>query len=104
VKETDAPLQAGQAAAMSQSSSACGRLYRLIDAQGRPHPVLDHLFESLEEAQAAALAWCEAQGLVPAPAEPGQQEWAVVSQFGLEVSTRSGDWRTLRHAGLPALG
>jgi hypothetical protein len=89
---------------MTVSISAHGRLYRLIDAHGQPHAVLDHVFDSLEEAHAAALAWCEAEGLIPSHADPRQREWFVVSQFGLEVSTRLGDWRTLRHAGLSALG
>lgn len=83
---------------------AHGRLYRLIDAQGQPHPVLDDVYESLEEANAAAMAWCEAEGLIPAQADPHLREGWVVTHFGLEVSTRLGDWRTLRHAGLPALG
>ncbi|NDG74077.1 MAG: hypothetical protein EBX49_01800 [Synechococcaceae bacterium WB8_1B_136] len=89
---------------MTVSIPAQGRFYRLIDARGLPHAELDHVFDSLEEAHAAALAWCEAEGLIASQADASQREWCVVSHFGLEVSTPMGDWRTLRHAGLPALG
>ena len=50
---------------------ACQRQFRLVDHQGAPHPVLDDLYESLDA------AWGEA----------------------MEVSTASGNWRTVRYPG-----
>jgi hypothetical protein len=67
-----------------------GRLYRLVDRQGLPHPVLDDLYDSLESAWGEALNWCEINaGLeIASPACIG---------IGVEVSTPAGSWRTLRH-------
>ncbi|MEB3271396.1 MAG: hypothetical protein VKJ44_07090 [Synechococcus sp.] len=65
------------------------RLYRLVDQQGNPHPVLDDLYESLEAAWTEALNWWQ---------EHVGAEQPVVG-IGVEVSTTSGDWRTLRHPG-----
>ena len=65
------------------------RLYRLVDQQGLPHPVLDDLYDSLEAAWAEALSWWREQ------VGPDQ----TVVGIGVEVSTTSGDWRTLRHPG-----
>ena len=75
------------------------RVYRLLDGQGLPHPELDDLFESLDAAQEAALLWCEAKGLIPDLADACVIHSVVAQQFGMEVSTLKGDWRTLRHAG-----
>lgn len=65
------------------------RLYRLVDQQGNPHPVLDDLYDSLETAWSEALSWWQEQ-------VGGEQ---TVIGIGVEVSTGSGDWRTLRHPG-----
>ena len=81
---------------MAQCSS---RVYRLLDGEGLPHPELDDLFESLEAAQEAAHRWCEAKGLIPQLADARVIQTVVAQQFGVEVSTLKGDWRTLRHAG-----
>lgn len=62
------------------------RCYRLVDEQGAPHPVLDDLYESLEAAWTEALSWWR-------EAAAGQEPIGI----GVEVSTASGDWRTLRH-------
>ena len=78
---------------------AIGRVYRLTDGEGRPHPELDELFDSLDAAQEAALAWIERQQLVAAAADDAERLLALGQHFGLEVSTPSGTWRTLRHAG-----
>ena len=65
------------------------RLYRLVDQQGAPHPILDDLYESLEAAWAdAQLWWQEHSGAQSGP-----------MAIGVEVSTVSGSWRTLRHSG-----
>jgi hypothetical protein len=63
------------------------RAYRLIDSllQPHPHPHLDVLYESIEEAIRDAIAWVE--GLGPDAVNPS---------IGLDVSTNSGDWRTIR--------
>lgn len=62
------------------------RVYRLVDQHGLPHPVLDDLYDSLESAWAEALAWWSHWGIPDAPVG-----------IGVEVSTASGSWRTLRH-------
>jgi hypothetical protein len=65
------------------------RHYRLVDRQGQPHPVLDDLYESLDAAWAEAISWWQDQfGAAQQPVE-----------IGVEVSTASGDWRTLRFPG-----
>ena len=90
-------------AATPPSPADPGRIYRLVDASGHPHPILDDLFDSIEAAWDAALAWCEGQGLLPAEAAPLDRSLVLGAHFGMEVSTRRGDWRTLRHAAPPAL-
>lgn len=65
------------------------RWYRLVDGSGSPHPVLDGLYDSLDAAWAEARAWWNDEfGATRQPVE-----------IGVEVSTASGDWRTLRFPG-----
>jgi hypothetical protein len=64
------------------------RSYRLVDQEGEPHPVLDDIYDSLDAAWAEALAWWEENG-------QGQVHPAI----GVEVSTTSGCWRTVRAPG-----
>jgi hypothetical protein len=65
------------------------RQFRLVDRQGAPHPVLDDLYDSLDAAWSEASQWWQQQfGLSHEPVE-----------IGVEVSTASGDWRTLRFPG-----
>ena len=64
------------------------RQYRLVDREGAPHPVLDDLYESLDAAWGEAVAWWQRFDGASGPIE-----------IGVEVSTVSGDWRTLRHPG-----
>jgi hypothetical protein len=69
-------------------SPAC-RTYRLVDQQGAPHPVLDDLYDSLDAAWSEALSWWQEEyGPVQGPVG-----------IGVEVSTLSGEWRTLRYPG-----
>lgn len=75
------------------------RAYRLTGPQGLPHPVLDESFESLEQALEAAQRWLELQGLIDPRADQRERERQLALQIGVEMSTPSGDWRTLRHAG-----
>ena len=84
------------------SPAAAWRVYRLTDGRGLPHPVLDELFESLDAAHEAALNWIEQQSLLSADAAPAERHALLCLHFGLEVSTPSGDWRTLRHPGIAA--
>ena len=65
--------------------SLAPRTYRLIDALLQPHPQLDGLYDSIEEALRDAITWLE--GLGPEAAK---------APIGLEVSTCSGEWRTIR--------
>jgi hypothetical protein len=60
------------------------RRYRLVDAALQPHPQLDGLYESLDAALEEALAWCS--NLAASHAR----------SIGVEVSTLSGGWRTVR--------
>lgn len=69
--------------------STVPRLYRLVDQSGEPHPVLDDLYDSLEAAWSEALSWWR---------DHFGAEQAPIG-IGVEVSTASGDWRTLRHPG-----
>lgn len=61
------------------------RAYRLIDSLCQPHPQLDGLYDSVEEALRDAIAWLEGLG----PEASG-------ALIGLEVSTQAGPWRTIR--------
>ncbi|MFO0118721.1 MAG: hypothetical protein ACK512_01265, partial [Cyanobium sp.] len=38
-------------------SAANQRVYRLVDHQGDPHPVLDDLYDTLDSAWSEALSW-----------------------------------------------
>jgi len=80
----------------------CGRerFYRLLDGHGRPHTELDDLFDSLDGAHEAAMDWLERRCLLD-PQAPARERHAMLClHFGIEVSTPSGDWRTLRHPGM----
>lgn len=59
------------------------RQYRLVDGTLQPHPQLDGVYESLEAALQDASAW-NPRGSAPS------------SALGVEVSTSSGQWRTVR--------
>ncbi len=63
------------------------RSYRLVDQYGAPHPVLDDLYDSLESAWSEATLWWQSQ--TSGGAEP--------LGIGVEVSTSTGNWRTVRH-------
>ena len=62
------------------------KLYRLVELDGSPHPVLDAPYESIDAALVAAKAWCSGQGL-----------HCSINQraIGIEVLTHSGSWRTI---------
>ncbi len=66
-------------------SAFARRDYRLIDCSHQPHPHLDGLYESGDEAIADAISWLESIG-----------PEALDASIGLEVSTGSGAWRTIR--------
>ncbi len=63
-------------------------LYRLAGLDGRPHPVLDTPYESLEAALEAAQSWCKGQGVNCSIRERG---------IGVEVMTACGAWRTVKY-------
>jgi len=79
----------GSAAGVPLFSSLQRRDYRLIDCLHQPHPHLDGHYESMDEAIADAVGWLESMG-------PS----AFDTSIGLEVSTPSGSWRTIRQPGL----
>ena len=68
---------------------AHARAYRLVDAQGEPHPVLDDLYDSLDAAWAEAVGWWDQHNTA------SQEPVAI----GVEVSTTNGGWRTIRYPG-----
>ncbi len=80
----------GRNSSISNSSSSHVRHYRLVDQQGSPHPVLDDLYDSLDAAWEEAMAWWRD--------EVGSHQGPM--GIGVEVSTASGEWRTLRHPGV----
>jgi hypothetical protein len=83
-------VSASTASTSRNSRSTGPRLYRLVDQSGEPHPVLDDLYDSLEAAWAEAISWWRDNF--------GSEQNTV--GIGVEVSTASGDWRTLRHPGV----
>ena len=84
-----ASVQSRQAAQPTKRAGLHQRHYRLVDRQGQPHPVLDDLYDSLDAAWSEAMVWWQQQfGGAQEPVE-----------IGVEVSTASGDWRTLRFPG-----
>ena len=66
--------------------------YRLIDHRGAPHPVLDDLYDSLDAAWSDARSWWD-------QAVCALHDTAEPMAIGIEVSTTSGSWRTVRHPG-----
>jgi hypothetical protein len=61
---------------------------RLVDHHGQPHLELDEHFDAIEEAWSFAIRWWHQQQPTGEPAtEVG---------IGLEVSTESDSWRTVR--------
>ncbi|PZV04124.1 MAG: hypothetical protein DCF23_07395 [Cyanobium sp.] len=77
------------ATSLPMSSSHQPRRYRLVDQHGLPHLELDEHFDSVEEAWGFATHWWQQQ-------QPAGVTATQVG-LGLEVSTESGCWRTLRH-------
>lgn len=71
----------------AMASMSKSRAYRLVDAQGEPHPILDDLYDSHEAAWAEALHWWQVQ-------DHSKQEPIGI---GVEVSTANGEWRTIRY-------
>lgn len=69
------------------ADSAAVRCYRLVNLEGEPHPVLDGVYESLDVAWNEALRWWNDEF------GPSQDPVGI----GIEVSTKNGSWRTLRH-------
>ena len=61
------------------------REYRLVDACCQPHPQLDGVYESIDEAVRDAIGWLESL-------EPEGCQTAI----GLDVRAANGDWRTIR--------
>ncbi len=78
------------ASSLRSASSPISRRFRLVDQQGAPHPVLDDLYDSLDAAWAEAQSWWDEH--------VGADQTPV--GIGVEVSTASGEWRTLRHPGV----
>ena len=63
------------------------RLYRLTSLNGEPHPVLDDVYDSFDSAWSDASSWWFNHGHTEQEPIP----------IGVEVSTRSGSWRTLQY-------
>jgi hypothetical protein len=80
------------ATSFPMSRSHQPRRYRLVDQHGQPHPELDQDFESLEEAWDFASQWWNTFGGLG----DGSGADSPIG-LGVEVSTESGSWRTVRH-------
>ncbi len=63
-------------------------LYRLVGLDGKPHPVLDTPYESIDAAIIAARNWSL------------RNEYNSLndSTIGVEVKTTNGSWRTIRYS------
>ena len=63
-------------------------LFRLVGRDGRPHPVLDTPYETIDSAVSAAKDWClhNANAL------------STDDTIGIEVKTHNGSWRTIRYS------
>ena len=68
--------------------AAENRRYRLVDRHGEPHAILDDHFDSVEEAWDLARQW--------SLQKPGTSPDGALEEIGIEVSTGSGAWRSLR--------
>ncbi len=64
-------------------------LYRLVGLDGKPHPVLDTPYESLDAAKGAAANW-----------ELGisYKSSTLESHVGIQVLTTNGSWRTIEYS------
>lgn len=62
------------------------RLYRLVELPGLPHPSLDGLYDTAED------AWRDAQHWM---GSGGSRHSSGCGAIGVEVSTLAGQWRTL---------
>jgi len=69
---------------LAQFSQPIAKRYRLINASFEAHPHLDAIYDTLEDALTDAAAWL------------GEQANSAQLAIGVEVSTRAGEWRTLR--------
>lgn len=76
---------------LTQLGQPIAKRYRLINASFEAHPHLDAIYDSLEDALSDAASWLTSQAC------------SAQAAIGVEVSTGSGEWRTLRQpAPLPA--
>jgi hypothetical protein len=66
-------------------SEPIAKRYRLINAYFEAHPHLDAFYDCLEDALGDAIAWL---GEHPSAGQPA---------IGVEMSTRGGEWRTVRN-------
>jgi hypothetical protein len=69
---------------LAQFGQPIAKRYRLINASFEVHPHLDAIYDSLEDALTDAAAWLASHASTAQAA------------IGVEVCTRSGEWRTLR--------
>jgi len=69
---------------LSQLGQPIAKRYRLINASFEAHPHLDAIYDSVEEALTDAASWLASQAS------------SAQAAIGVEVSTRSGEWRTVR--------
>ena len=75
---------------IAQLREPIAKRYRLINASFEAHPQLYSIYDSLEDALSDATALL------------GEQASSSQRAIGVEVSTRAGGWRTLRHPSLLA--
>ena len=61
-------------------------VYRLIAMDGRPHPVLDTPYDSIDAAKGAAKQWVSSADVSRSNTD---------GSIGIEVKTSNGCWRTI---------
>ena len=69
--------------------SIANSVYRLIGLDGRPHPILDTQYESMEAAIRAVRKW---------NSDPKLGCIETSAAIGVEVLTSNGTWRTVLYS------
>ena len=79
-----ADLEMSSQSPLAPLGQPIAKRYRLINASFEAHPQLDAIYDSLEDALNDAAAWLASQAS------------AAQAAIGVDMCTRSGEWRTVR--------
>ena len=78
-----ADLEMSSQSPLAPLGQPIAKRYRLINASFEAHPQLDAIYDSLEDALNDAAAWLASQA-------------SAAQAIGVDMCTRSGEWRTVR--------